>query len=171
MTVSYDVYASSVGDLVLLASSRGLCAILFADEDRNWRDDLPGFLADAELVEDATPFDSIRRWLDAYFAGKRVGAGDYDGPIDPHGTSFQQEVWSALTRIPYGSTVSYGSIAEGIGSPKAVRAVGAANGANPLPILWPCHRVVGSTGKLTGFGGGLWRKEALLALEQGGRLF
>ena len=90
----------------------------------------------------------------------------FDLPLAPHGTDFQLTVWRALRRIPYGVTVSYGALAQAIGRPKASRAVGAANGANPLPIIVPCHRVIGSSGKLTGFGGGLDTKAHLLALER-----
>ncbi len=100
--------------------------------------------------------------LSAYFRGARR---DFDLPLAPQGTAFQLSVWKALTAIPYGQTCSYQHIAEQIGKAKAVRAVGAANGANPLPIVVPCHRVIGSNGKLTGFGGGLPLKRFLLDLE------
>jgi methylated-DNA-[protein]-cysteine S-methyltransferase len=98
-----------------------------------------------------------------YFAGRRK---TFDLPLAPAGTPFQLSVWKALERIAYGETQSYGQIAQSIGKPKAVRAVGAANGANPIPIVIPCHRVIGSDGSLTGYGGGLTRKRQLLALEQ-----
>ena len=100
--------------------------------------------------------------LDEYFRGKRE---EFDVPLAPRGTPFQLEVWRELQRIPYGETRTYAQIAEIIHRPKAVRAVGAANGANPIPIIIPCHRVVGSNGSLTGFGGGLDVKRRLLALE------
>jgi methylated-DNA-[protein]-cysteine S-methyltransferase len=100
--------------------------------------------------------------LRAYFAAELLA---FDLPLDAHGTDFQKSVWNALLMIPYGETRSYGQIAEVIGSPKAVRAVGAANGQNPIPIVVPCHRVIGSNGKLTGFGGGLPMKRMLLELE------
>ena len=109
-----------------------------------------------ELVKETT------RQLKAYFAGK---LRDFDLPLDPDGTEFQQCVWDGLCRIPYGETVSYGELARTIGRPKASRAVGAANGQNPIAIVIPCHRVIGSNGKLTGFGGGLPAKEKLLDLE------
>jgi methylated-DNA-[protein]-cysteine S-methyltransferase len=105
---------------------------------------------------------TARRQLREYFAGKRR---EFDLPLHLSGTEFQVSVLKALQEIPYGETVSYGEIARRIGRPKAVRAVGAANGRNPLPIVVPCHRVIGSTGDLTGFGGGLDTKEALLRLE------
>jgi methylated-DNA-[protein]-cysteine S-methyltransferase len=102
------------------------------------------------------------RQLKEYFAGRR---SEFDLPLAPEGTEFQREVWKRLQEIPYGETISYGELARRIGNPNASRAVGAANGSNPLPIVIPCHRVIGANGKLTGFGGGLPTKEALLALE------
>jgi methylated-DNA-[protein]-cysteine S-methyltransferase len=113
--------------------------------------------------EDSAPFTEVIRQLQAYFSGERI---DFMLSLAPRGTPFQLSVWQALQQIPYGATVSYGELARHIGRPKAVRAVGAANGANPIPIIIPCHRVIGSNGKLTGFGGGLPTKAALLALER-----
>lgn len=107
---------------------------------------------------------SVLEQLDEYFRGARKR---FDHPLAPHGTPFQLEVWRELQRIPYGETRTYAQIAQSIQRPAAVRAVGAANGANPIPIIIPCHRVVGSNGSLTGFGGGLDVKRALLALESG----
>lgn len=104
----------------------------------------------------------VVRQLEEYFAGKRR---DFDLKLAPAGTEFQREVWSELTRIPYGATISYAELSQRIGRPKAVRAVGAANGANPIPIVIPCHRVIGANGTLTGYGGGLPIKQHLLALE------
>ena len=100
--------------------------------------------------------------LEAYFSG---ALKTFDLPLRPVGTAFQREVWSTLARIPYGQTWSYGDVARRIGKPQAVRAVGAANGRNPIPIVLPCHRVIGADGSLTGFGGGLPAKQFLLALE------
>jgi len=105
------------------------------------------------------------RQLQAYFAGELC---QFDLPLDLAGTEFQRRVWLELTRIPYGETRSYQDMANAIGAPKAVRAVGAANGANPVVIVVPCHRVIGSNGKLVGFGGGLPLKRRLLSLERGG---
>ncbi len=102
------------------------------------------------------------RQLKEYFARKRA---DFDLPLDPAGTEFQRAVWRQLREIPYGQTISYGELAKRVGNPKASRAVGAANRSNPIPIVIPCHRVIGANGKLTGFGGGLPAKERLLALE------
>ena len=108
------------------------------------------------------PFEEARRQLSEYFAGERR---EFDLPLRLDGTVFQVEVLEELKKIPYGETTSYAAIAERIGRPKAVRAVGAANGRNPIPIIVPCHRVIGKSGDLTGFGGGLDTKEALLRLE------
>jgi methylated-DNA-[protein]-cysteine S-methyltransferase len=114
------------------------------------------WIRDDEGLREAA--DQLRR----YFAGELCA---FDLPLAPHGTEFQQAVWSALQQIPYGQTTTYSTIAERIGRPAAVRAVGAANGANPIPIVIPCHRVIGANGSLTGFGGGLDVKRQLLALE------
>ena len=111
-------------------------------------------------------FDDVRRALDDYFAGRRT---TFDLPLEPRGTDFQKSVWRALLDIPFGATTTYGAIAHRIGKPEAIRAVGAANGANPLPIVVPCHRVIGSNGSLTGFGGGLPVKRWLLDHEAGQR--
>lgn len=105
----------------------------------------------------------IIRQLNAYFAGKLES---FDLPLAPEGTPFQQKVWKELCQIPYGETISYGELARRIGNASASRAVGLANGSNPIPIVIPCHRVIGSNGKLTGYGGGLDIKEKLLALEK-----
>ena len=153
--LSYSVMPSPVGDLLLVADDLGLHQIRFtqgkgaATIDEAWVRD------DAALAE-------VRRQLEEYFAGTRKS---FELTLVPTGTAFQRSVWQALTEIPFGSTWSYGELAQHIGRPKAVRAVGAANGANPLPIVVPCHRVIGANGKLTGFGGGLPAKEYLLALE------
>jgi methylated-DNA-[protein]-cysteine S-methyltransferase len=113
---------------------------------------------------DDDAFAETRRQLEEYFAGERTS---FDLPLDMHGHEFERRVWAALRQIPYGETVSYGEIAERIGAPGAARAVGLANGRNPVAIIVPCHRVIGANGKLTGFGGGLPMKRALLDLEQG----
>lgn len=147
---------SAVGPLFLVASDAGLHAVEFSESrhpvqrSSDWR-------AGAHPVLDATQLQ-----LDEYFAGTRRS---FDLPFAAHGTPFQQEVWKALTRIPYGATASYAELAKSIGRPTASRAVGAANGRNPLSIVVPCHRVIGASGLLTGFGGGLPTKEFLLSLE------
>ncbi|MEQ9561928.1 MAG: methylated-DNA--[protein]-cysteine S-methyltransferase, partial [Woeseiaceae bacterium] len=117
---------------------------------------------DPDWIYSEKPFADARRQLTEYFDGKRR---EFDLVLRPNGTEFQLAVLDALRQIPYGTTASYRDIAERVGRPKAVRAVGAANGRNPIPIIIPCHRVIGSSGDLTGFGGGLPTKEALLRLE------
>jgi methylated-DNA-[protein]-cysteine S-methyltransferase len=117
---------------------------------------------EADWIFNETQMSDARQQLREYFSGERR---DFDLPLKLSGTEFQVSVLEALQGIPYGETTSYGEIAKRIGRPKAVRAVGAANGRNPIPIVVPCHRVIGSTGDLTGFGGGLDTKEALLRLE------
>ena len=150
---------SPVGPLKLVASEEGLAAIL-------WKDDSPRRVRLGAVVEDET--NSIlletERQLREYFAGQREA---FTVKLDFEGTDFQRRVWDALLTIPHGETRSYAQIARQIGSPAAVRAVGAANGRNPISIIAPCHRVVGSSGELTGFAGGLDAKARLLALEAG----
>ncbi len=115
--------------------------------------------------DSAAPFERTREQLVAYFAGRRT---EFDLPLRLEGTPFQRAVWAELLRIPYGAVVSYGEIATRLGKPGASRAVGLANGRNPVSIIVPCHRVIGASGKLTGYGGGLDRKQALLELEAQG---
>ncbi len=149
--------ASPVGTLTLVASDKGLAAIL-------WENDSPGRVPLSPLVEDgAHPvLLETEKQLADYFVGWRT---QFDVPLDFHGTDFQKSVWNALLQIPFGETRSYADIAHSIGRPSAVRAVGAANGRNPISIIAPCHRVIGSNGALTGFAGGLPAKQLLLALE------
>jgi methylated-DNA-[protein]-cysteine S-methyltransferase len=158
MTYLYKTMKSPVGELTLVASDRGLAAVL-------WEDDDPSRVRLADLKEAAGQPVLVRtqQQLEQYFAGQRR---NFTVALDPAGTDFQTRVWNALRTIPFGETRSYGQIAEQIGSHKAVRAVGAANGANPLSIIVPCHRVIGANGKLTGFAGGLEVKARLLALER-----
>lgn len=148
---------SPVGGLLLAGDGASLRLISFATEDKSSR---PG----PDWREDPGPFLEAIRQLRAYFDGK---LREFDLPLDPVGTPFQLAVWDRLRQIPYGATISYGELARRMGRPQASRAVGLANGANPLPIVIPCHRVIGSNGKLTGYGGGLAIKEVLLALERG----
>ncbi len=142
---------------------------LVGDEGRIERIDLPNRASEPPESSWApsngalpAALDEARRQIGQYFAGERR---DFDLPLSADGTDFQRQVWAELERIPYGSTVSYGEIAERIGRPTASRAVGAANGRNPLPVVVPCHRVVGASGRLVGYGGGLDVKQALLELE------
>jgi len=116
-----------------------------------------------EWICSERPFRAIAKQFSEYFRGKRR---EFEIPLRLDGTDFQTSVWNELLKIPYGETTSYGELAKRIGNPKAVRAVGLANGRNPIPIVVPCHRVIGSDGKLTGFGGGLENKTLLLRLEQ-----
>ena len=153
----YKLIASPVGRLKLVASDDGLAAIL-------WEQDRPGRVrlnAGAEERRHPVLLETERQ-LDEYFRGERK---TFELTLDMSGTAFQRDVWRALLTIPFGETRSYSQIARQIGSPAAVRAVGAANGRNPIAIVAPCHRVVGATGKLTGFAGGLDAKARLLALE------
>jgi methylated-DNA-[protein]-cysteine S-methyltransferase len=156
----FQTTPSPVGELLLAASAGALVGVYFephrwgpsASEVAGWRrDDADGVLAAA------------RTQLAAYFAGELTA---FDLPLAPRGTDFQQRVWGALRAIPYGATTSYGELARRLGDPHATRAVGAANGRNPLSIVVPCHRVIGADGALTGFGGGIERKRWLLAHEQ-----
>ena len=148
---------SPVGLLTLIASDAGLRAVL-------WEDDRPGRVRlDAAVDEPDHPvLRCAERELRDYFAGARQR---FTVALDPVGTVFQQQVWAALLTIPFGETRSYAEIAHAIGNPAAIRAVGAANGRNPISIIAPCHRVIGSNGALTGFAGGLPDKQHLLALE------
>jgi methylated-DNA-[protein]-cysteine S-methyltransferase len=153
--ISYITMKSPIGPLLLAGDETGLRLVHFASgrrpksPQRDW-------------TEDAAPFKETIRQLEAYFEGKLT---DFDLPLVLDGTEFQLLVWRNLRKIPYGETVSYGQLARRIGSPDAARAVGLANGSNPIPIIIPCHRVIGSNGDLTGFGGGLPVKKKLLALE------
>jgi methylated-DNA-[protein]-cysteine S-methyltransferase len=153
---------SPVGELKLVASDRGLAAIL-------WEDDDPKRVRLSPLEENKKHpvLLETERQLKEYFAGKLE---KFSVKLDFVGTEFQKKVWSALTTIPFGETRSYSQIAQQIGNPKAVRAVGAANGKNPISIVAPCHRVIGSNGTLTGFAGGLEVKARLLGLEAKGDL-
>jgi methylated-DNA-[protein]-cysteine S-methyltransferase len=154
-TFFYTTMNSPVGALLLAGDECGLRLVSFESSKRAAAVQ-PGWKADE------APFVDVVRQLQAYFSGERK---EFDLPLAPEGTDFQLEVWRSLRTIPYGTTVSYAQLAERIGNPKAVRAVGLANGSNPIPIIIPCHRVIGSDGSLTGFGGGLSNKRKLLDLE------
>ncbi len=151
----FVVVQSPVGDLTLTEENGALTGLYFG------RRSLEGEEGLTALLERAS------RQLEEYFAGKRK---QFDLPLSLRGTEFQRQVWAALRDIPYGETRSYGQIAQAVGRPKAVRAVGMANHRNPISIIVPCHRVVGADGSLTGYGGGLENKKFLLALERGGSL-
>ena len=157
--IYYDQMPSPIGPLFLVADDEGLREVRF-ELDRRPHTPLAGWVHSAPKLAEA------RRQLEEYFSGTRLV---FDLSLKPVGTAFQQSVWGALTTIPYAATTSYGQISQQILRPKASRAVGAANGRNPIPIIIPCHRVIGSNGSLTGFGGGLPTKRALLELEKGQR--
>ncbi|WP_028967739.1 methylated-DNA--[protein]-cysteine S-methyltransferase [Sphingomonas phyllosphaerae] len=150
--------ASPLGALTMVADDTALVAIL-------WPDDKPGRVRLEATAErpDHPVLAAAATQLTEYFAGTRTR---FDLPLAPRGTAFQRDVWRALDAIPYGETRSYADIAQAIGRPTATRAVGAANGRNPISIVTPCHRVIGRSGALTGFAGGLAAKQHLLALEQ-----
>jgi len=154
-TITYSEIESPIGRLLLYGTTRGLSGI-FMTRQRHFdgkQDD---------WVRDDARWSGVARQLREYFDGKRR---DFDIPLDVEGTEFQMKVWNALTKIPFGRTASYADIARKIGKPKAMRAVGMANGRNPVSIVVPCHRVIGADGSLTGYGGGLDRKKILLDLE------
>lgn len=163
--MTHTTIETPIGTLTLVASEAGLTGTYMeghrpAPDEATWgeRDDAPA---------PGSPLAEAAAQLAAYFAGERTR---FELPLDPGGTDFQRKVWAALAEIPYGETRTYGWIAERIGQPTAVRAVGLANGRNPLSVIVPCHRVVGSTGKLTGYAGGVERKSFLLDHERGARL-
>lgn len=155
--MNYCYLDTPIGTLLIAGDDEAVRRIEFPNHgkpgkpERDWNESARGPVAEAV------------RQLKEYFAGKRT---EFELPLAPEGTAFQRDVWRQLQEIPYGKTISYGELARRVGNPKASRAVGAANGCNPIPIVIPCHRVIGANGKLTGFGGGLPTKEALLTLEK-----
>jgi methylated-DNA-[protein]-cysteine S-methyltransferase len=171
MPLISHTYATPLGEMLALSSPRGLCLLEFIGQPHVERE-----LAQVEAARGGPApsgrnalTDQLGAELAEYFAGHRR---DFSVPLDLVGTPFQQRVWQALLRIAYGQTWSYAQEAEFIGQPSATRAVAAANGQNKISIVVPCHRVIGSNGQLTGYGGGLPRKQWLLGLEQGeSRLF
>lgn len=158
MKLAFMYMPSPVGRLKLVATDTALVAVI-------WDNENPKRVRQAELVEQPNHpiLLNTQQQLNEYFQGQRQ---NFELPLDFEGTEFQKKVWQALLGIPFGETRSYRQIAEQVGSPKAVRAVGAANGQNPISIIAPCHRVIGSSGKLVGFAGGLDNKQILLKLEQ-----
>jgi methylated-DNA-[protein]-cysteine S-methyltransferase len=157
MNYVYKFISTPVGKLTLIATEKGLAAVL-------WENDNPGRVHAKAITENNNDpiLLAAEQQLQEYFDGKR---SSFSLPLDLIGTEFQQQVWNALATIPYGETRNYTQIAEQIGNPKAVRAVGAANGKNPISIILPCHRVIGASGDLTGFAGGLATKAHLLTME------
>jgi methylated-DNA-[protein]-cysteine S-methyltransferase len=157
VSLFYKLIDSPIGKLKLVASDNGLVGIL-------WEKDRPGRVRLSDLTENPKHplLVKTEEQLREYFQGKRK---HFTVPLDMRGTPFQKQVWEALLAIPFGETRSYGQLAKQLGNPNATRAVGAANGRNPVAIIAPCHRVIGSSGKLTGFAGGLDAKAHLLNLE------
>jgi len=153
--MDYCYLDSPIGRLLLAGDEKALKFIFFPKELQQQ--------PEAAWHFNEKPLTEAAAQLKAYFAGRLK---QFSLPIRPHGTPFQQMVWEELRKVPYAATVSYGELARRVGRPKAARAVGAANGRNPIPIIIPCHRVIGASGHLTGFGGGLPTKRALLELEQ-----
>lgn len=167
MSGAQRTISSPLGELVLTASETGLTGVYFPksrEQPRSLDRVSPPPLTPSRSGRGGTNdvLNRVAAQLEEYFAGTRT---TFDLPLEPGGTDFQLSVWELLRKIPYGVTTSYGELARRLGDPKATRAVGAANGANPIPIIVPCHRVVGSKGELTGFGGGLDRKRWLLEHE------
>ncbi|MDF1623860.1 MAG: methylated-DNA--[protein]-cysteine S-methyltransferase [Pseudohongiella nitratireducens] len=154
--IYYSHYTSPVGQLMLVGDGASLLALRFDKGGDSIR-------PQPDWLRRNAAFSSVKQQLDAYFAGELTR---FSLSLSPQGTDFQCRVWQALQDIPYGATCSYLDIANTLSDPNATRAVGAANGKNPIPIIIPCHRVIGRDGSLTGFGGGLERKRFLLALEQ-----
>ena len=155
MANRFTYYDSPLGTVTLQANEQGLLGVWFETHTTKPED--------LGIQEDSFPiFQSVKEQLERYFAGDAV---QFDVPIAAKGTPFQQSVWHALTNIPYGETWSYAQLADAIGNPKAVRAVGLANGKNPVSVIVPCHRVIGKNGKLTGYAGGIERKQRLLTIE------
>lgn len=153
--VYYFAFSSPLGELLLVSDGESLTGVYYEDHRRG---PAPG----ANWRRDAGPFNQVQDELAAYFAGELLA---FNVPLAPRGSDFQREVWSELRRIPPGKTLPYSELAARVGRPKAIRAVGAANARNPISIIVPCHRVVGSNGALTGYAGGLRRKEWLLRHE------
>jgi methylated-DNA-[protein]-cysteine S-methyltransferase len=154
-TLYWREIGSPIGRLLLVGDGASLIRLHFQSGPKP-------LAPEKEWIEQPASFETVTGQLSEYFQGRRR---TFDLPLAPRGTQFQRHVWLALREIPYGETISYGELARRIGKPSASRAVGLANGANPLPIIVPCHRVIGADGTLTGFGGGLAVKRKLLALE------
>ena len=147
--VCFGYYESSIGLIEVTGTSDAVRSLNFVERRR-------------ERASSNGLVENVVRQLKEYFEGDRR---EFDAPIDPQGTAFQKTVWRRLLEVPYGQTASYRDIARAVGNPKAVRAVGGANGRNPIAIIVPCHRIIGSDGSMTGYGSGIWRKEWLLEHE------
>ncbi len=156
MTKLFSLLDSPIGELLLTGDGQFIDGIWMQSHKSEWK-------RTRAWQRDDAAFAALRAQLTGYFAGERL---DFDLPLLAEGTGFQRKVWNALCEIPYGETISYGELARRIGQPSAARAVGLANGSNPLPIVVPCHRVIGADGSLSVFGGGIERKRWLLAHEK-----
>jgi methylated-DNA-[protein]-cysteine S-methyltransferase len=154
-SIYFHIVQSPIGNLTLVSNYQALTGVYMSDDHE-------GPKPDAGWQPDGKKFDAVSRQLAAYFAGE---LHEFNVPLDPQGTEFQKKVWRELCRIPFGETISYGELARRIGQPTASRAVGLANGRNPIAIIVPCHRVIGADGSLTGYGGGIDRKKWLLEHE------
>jgi methylated-DNA-[protein]-cysteine S-methyltransferase len=156
--IYFTIYESPIQSLRLVSDGRSLIGLYMLSEKHH-------LIPEDDWMDDASvmPFPETKQQLTAYFAGTLT---EFDLPLQMRGTTFQQQVWDMLKTIPYGTTISYWELAQQIGHPKASRAVGLANGHNPVSIVVPCHRVIGANGKLTGYGGGLDRKQWLLNHER-----
>ena len=161
MPTTFTRFASPIGELILTASETALKGVFFPVR-RNRSAPEAGWVEDDGRGPAGALLAAVRRQLTEYFDGTRT---TFDLPLDGTGSTFERRVWDLLRTIPYGATTSYGALARRLGDPRATRAVGAANGKNPIPIIVPCHRVLGVRGELTGFGGGLDRKRWLLEHE------
>jgi methylated-DNA-[protein]-cysteine S-methyltransferase len=167
MNLSRAVIDTPVGPMLALATADALCALVFGSNGRGSRLDarLARWFPPHEVRDAANPvIEQVRNWLNEYFAGERADAAAL--PLDMRGAPFECRVWAALRGIPPGETTTYGAVAKQVGAPSASRAVGMANGANPIAIIVPCHRVIGANGTLTGYGGGLDRKTWLINHER-----
>jgi methylated-DNA-[protein]-cysteine S-methyltransferase len=164
LDVSFDVADTPIGQLLLAVTDRGLCRISYDPEPERETDELARTFG-VRVLRAPREVDRVRRELDEYFEGRRRA---FDLPLDLRGrTGFARDILERLARVPYGEVTTYGTLASQAGNPRAARAVGMIMNRNPIPIVLPCHRVVGSTGSLVGYGGGLDRKRLLLDLESG----
>jgi O-6-methylguanine DNA methyltransferase len=158
----YGLFDSRLGAICIASTEKGVCKIALPKESEEFRRWLELCFSPENVIEDESKNKGVLAELESYLAGE---LREFESPLDLRGTEFQMKVWREVRAIPYGDTCSYRDIAERIGHPRAYRAVGAANGANPVPIIVPCHRVIGQDGSLRGYGGGLEIKEWLLRLE------
>jgi len=160
--IYYTRYPSPIGEILIALTEKGICSLALSQNEDEFVQSLSKEFA-TKPIRDDEKFQRVRGMLDSYFEGKSV---EFDAPFDLRGTDFQRRVWAEISKIGYGKTRSYGSIAKAVGRPRASRAVGNAVGSNPVPLIIPCHRVIHSDGTLGGFGGGLPLKKRLLKLER-----